>query len=300
MANVMDDEVLEKYRKAGQIAAEAREFGRELITEDASILEVVTKIEDLIIKRGARVAFPVNIAIDDIAAHYTPKHDETKLTFQRGNIVKLDVGAHIDGYIADTAITVEVSTRNWQDLIKASQNALEVAIEMIRPGVNIGQVGKAVAQTIAQFGFKPISNLTGHSMEKFKLHAGISIPNVEEYYPEKIEPGHVLAIEPFATDGAGEVKGYKMSNIYRYMREKTINDKDSNLILEKIRRYRKSLPFSERWCTRYLPNPNRALHKLAQTRIISMYPILKDKGGGMVSQTEHSVIVTDDGCEVYT
>ena len=137
-------------------------------------------------------------------------------------------------------------------------------------------------------------------MEKFKLHAGVSIPNIEEYYPEKIEPGHVLAIEPFATDGAGEVKGYKMSNIYRYMRDRTIKDKDANQILEKIKRYRKTLPFSERWCTRYLPNPNRALHKLAQARIISMYPILKDKGGGMVSQTEHSVIVTDDGCEVYT
>ncbi len=296
----MNDDIREKYLKAGQIARDARNLGVELIVEDASILDVVTKIEELIVKRGARVAFPVNIAIDDIAAHYTPRHDDKKMTFQRGNIVKLDVGAHIDGYIADTAVTIEVNTRNWQDLIKASREALEVAIDMVRPGVNLGLIGKAVAQTISQFGFKPISNLTGHSLEKFKLHAGISIPNVEEYYPEKVLTGHVLAIEPFATNGAGEVKGYKMSNIYRYNRDKLISDNDAKTLLTKIKSYRKSLPFSERWCTRYLPNPSKALHKLMQARIISMYPILKDKGNGMVSQAEHSVIVTKNGCEVIT
>jgi methionyl aminopeptidase len=300
MAIKLTDQELENYRKAGKIAKEARDHGAELIQENTSILEVVTKIEDMIVSRGARVAFPVNIAIDDIAAHYTPKHDDVKLTFQRGNVVKLDVGAHIDGYIADTAVTVEVSTRNWQDLINASREALDVAIDMVKPGVNLGHIGKAVAQTIMQFGFKPISNLTGHSLEQYKLHAGISIPNIEEYYPEKVEAGHVLAIEPFASNGAGEVKGYKMSNIYRYSRERVINDKDALFILSKIKKYRKSLPFSERWCTRYLKNPSRAIHKLMQARIIAMYPILKDKTGGMVSQTEHTVIVTKKGCEVIT
>jgi methionyl aminopeptidase len=296
----MDAEVRAKYYRAGKIAAEARDFGKKLIQENRSILEVVTKIEELIVKRGARVAFPVNIAIDDIAAHFTPKHDDTKLVFQRGNVVKLDVGAHLDGYIADTAVTVEVSTRNWRDLIKASKEALDVAIDMVRPGINLGHIGKAVAQTISQYGFKPISNLTGHSLEKYKLHAGISIPNVEEYYPEKVQVGQVLAIEPFATDGAGEVKGYKMSNIYRYVRDRTISNNDASFILSKIKSYRKSLPFSERWCSRYLPNPNKALHRLMQNRVISMYPILKDKGSGMVSQAEHSVIVTKDGCEIIT
>jgi methionyl aminopeptidase len=296
----MDPDVHEKYQRAGKIAAEAREFGKKLIVEDKPILDVVNQIEELIVKRGARVAFPVNIAIDDIAAHFTPRHDDSKLVFQRGNVVKLDVGAHLDGYIADTAVTVEVSTRNWQDLIKASEDALDVAIDMVRPSVKLNQIGKAVEQTINRYGFKPISNLTGHSLEQYKLHAGISIPNVEEFYPDKIEEGTVLAIEPFATDGAGVVKGYKMSNIYRFVRVRPVVDKNAQLILEKIKRYRRSLPFSERWCNRYLQNPNKALYKLAKARIISMYPILKDKGSGMVSQAEHSVIVTKNGCEVIT
>lgn len=296
----MDKDVLEKYRQAGTIAHEVREFGMKLIAEDVPMLEVVNKIEDQIVKRGARVAFPVNIAIDDVAAHFTPRHDDTRLTFQRGNVVKLDVGVHIDGYIADTAVTVEVSTRNWQDLIEASENALQVAIDMIKPGIDLGFVGEAVEQTISRYGFKPISNLTGHSLEQFKLHGGVSIPNVKEHTGEKVKLGQVLAIEPFATDGAGTVKGYKVSNIYRFVKERPIADNNAKLLLEKIMKYRKTLPFSERWCTRYIPNPNKALYKLIQARVISMYPILKDRNGGMVSQAEHSVIVTKDGCEVFT
>ncbi len=296
----MDPEILENYRKAGKIARYVREFGSELIKEDVPILDVVNKIEDLIVKRGGRVAFPVNVAIDDVAAHFTPRHDDDKLTFQYGNVVKLDVGAHVNGYIADTAVTVEIGTRRWQDLIKASSEALQVAIDMVKPGLDLGLVGKAVSQTIKAYGFKPISNLTGHSLEQFKLHAGISIPNVEEFEADIVAKGQVLAIEPFSTDGMGEVKGYKRSNIYRFVRDRPVVDNDSRLLLEKIMRYRRSLPFSERWCVRYLPNPNKALYKLIQKRAISMYPILKDKGGGMVAQTEHTIIVTSDGCEVIT
>jgi methionyl aminopeptidase len=296
----MDVEVREKYKLAGKIAHKAREFGKSIIKEDVTLLEVANKIEDFIVKGGARVAFPVNIAIDDVAAHFTPRHDDLKMVFQRGNVVKLDVGAHIDGFIADTAMTIEVGTNNWKDLIKASEDALEVAIDMIKPRVDLGLVGAAVEQTIKQYGFSPISNLTGHSLEQYKLHAGLSIPNVKEDNFGNVEEGQVIAIEPFATNGAGKVRGYKMSNIYRFVRNRPITNEDAELIMDKIKKYRKSLPFSERWCTRYLTKPNKALFKLVQNKVIAMYPILKDKDGGMVSQSEHSVIVTDSGCEVFT
>ena len=115
-----------------------------------------------------------------------------------------------------------------------------------------------------------------------------------------VEEGQVIAIEPFATDGAGKVRGYKMSNIYRFVRPRPMTNEDAELIMDKIKKYRKSLPFSERWCIRYLPKPNKALFKLVQNKVIAMYPILKDKDGGTVSQAEHSVIVTDGGCEVFT
>jgi methionyl aminopeptidase len=295
----MDENALNRYRLAGKITAEARDLGKNLIKHGTPYIDVVNAIEEYMVEKGARVAFPVNIAIDNIAAHYTPKHDE-KMTFQRGTLVKLDVGAHINGYIADTAVTVEVGTQNGRDLIKASQEALMVAIEMVRPGVNLGQVGKMVEQTITSYGFKPINNLTGHSLERYKLHAGISIPNVEEFNSGKVKAGDVLAIEPFATNGSGKVKSWKNSNIYRLIKPKITKNKDANKLLEVIQKYRRTLPFSERFAYKFVKRPDAALSKLRQIRAITMYPILIEKEDGLISQTEHTVIVTEDGCEIIT
>jgi len=295
----MDPEVEDKYRRAGKITAKARNYGAELIKEGASVLEVVTQIEEFILTNHGRIAFPVNIAIDDIAAHFTPAHND-KLVFERGNLVKLDVGVHVDGYIGDSAITVEVGTRNWNDLIKASSEALAVAVEMIRPGVNLSHLGRSVEQTITSYGFKPINNLTGHSLEQYKLHAGISIPNVEEYNNSQVREGDVLAVEPFSTNGAGRVKGYKKSNIYRFLKEVTVNSPDAQKLQRAIIVNRKGLPFSERWCYRYTKKAKKVLQKLVSDRGVTMYPILKDVNSGMVAQTEHTVLVTKDGCDILT
>ena len=295
----MENEILDKYRLAGKITAKARDVGKALIKDGVSYIHVVNEIEKYMVENGARVAFPVNMAIDNIAAHFTPKHDD-KLVFQRGNVVKLDVGAHLNGYIADTAVTVEVGTQTWRELIKASQDALMVAIEMIRPGVNLGQLGKMVEQTITSYGFKPISNLTGHSLERYKLHAGISIPNVEEYSTGKVRSGDILAIEPFATNGVGKVKSWRNSNIYRLIKPKITKNKDANNLLQAIQKYRRTLPFSERFAFKFVNGPDGALSKLRQVRAITMYPILIEKGDGIITQAEHTVIVTEDGCEIIT
>lgn len=295
----MDSDVLEKYRKAGKITAKALNYGAGLIKEGELVLDVVTKIEEFILKNEGRIAFPVNVAIDDVAAHFTPVHND-KLYFEQGNLVKLDVGVHLDGYIGDSAVTIEVGTRNWQDLIEASSNALDVAIEMIKPGVSLTLVGRAIEQTIESFGYKPISNLTGHSLEQYKLHAGISIPNVEEYNKGVIREGDVLAIEPFATNGAGRVKGFKKSNIYRFLKEVPLKSADAQRLLRAINVNRKGLPFSERWCYRYTKKAMRVLQKLVSERAVTMYPILKDVNNGMVSQKEHTVIVTENGSEIIT
>jgi methionyl aminopeptidase len=295
----MENEILDKYRQAGKITAKARDVGKALIKDGVTYIEVVNAIEKYMVENGARVAFPVNIAIDNIAAHFTPKHDD-KLVFHHGNVVKLDVGAHVNGYIADTAVTVEVGTQTWRELIKASQDALMVAIEMIRPGVNLGQVGKMVEQTITSYGFKPISNLTGHSLERYKLHAGISIPNVEEYNTGKVRSGDILAVEPFATSGVGKVKSWRNSNIYRLIKPKLTKNKDANKLLQAIQKYRRTLPFSERFAFKFINRPDSALSKLRQVRAITMYPILIEKGDGIITQAEHTVIVTEDGCEIIT
>jgi len=299
----MNDDVYEKYRRAGKIAAKARDHGAKLIKEGVSYLEVATSVESEITKKGAGLAFPVNLSINELAAHFTPRHDNSQLIFKKGDVVKLDVGSHIDGYIADTALTVEVGTNNYADMIKASRNALEKGIEMMRANVNLSDVGKVIGETIASYGYRPIDNLTGHSLEKYNLHSGLSVPNVSGTQIGRPKVGDVLAIEPFATDGAGHVVSGVGSNIYRYdpsIGSRIIRDSKSRSLAATLRNKFNTLPFAERWCVDILPNVDLSLKKLLFARCIKHYPQLIDSGKGIVTQAEHTVIVNEDGCEITT
>lgn len=299
----MDDNIYEKYKCAGKIAAEVRDSGAELIKPRVSFLEVANHVESAIKEKGAGIAFPVNISLNEIAAHYSPRHDDT-LVFKKGDIVKLDVGIHIDGYIADTAITVEVGTNNHDDMIKASNDALDNAIGLVKSGVDLSEIGKVVEETISSYGYRPIDNLTGHSLKQYELHSGMSVPNVSNM-SSKVKPqdGDVLAIEPFATNGAGHVISGKGSNIYlcsKSFRSKIIRDNRSKILFDKMRTKFKTLPFAQRWYEELFPNSDLALKKLSFLGLIKHYPQLIDAKNGIVTQKEHTVIVKEDGCEVIT
>ena len=299
----MDDEVFKKYQLAGKIAKDARDYGKNEIKSGISFLDVVSKVESKIIENGAGLAFPVNISINEIAAHYSPKHDDT-LVFKNGDVVKLDVGAHVDGYIADTAVTVEVGTSKYIDLIKASSDALDNILDFIKPGIALFEIGKIVEETISSYNFKPIDNLTGHSMKRYILHTGLSVPNVpNKSYRAKIKVGDVLAIEPFASNGAGHVNTGEGSNIYicrDSINLRLLRNKKSRIIFNKVKNKFKTLPFAERWFEESFSNSEIILKKLLFSGLIKQYPQLIDAKRGIVSQKEHTVILTEDGCEVIT
>jgi methionyl aminopeptidase len=302
----MDDAVYESYRRAGKIAANARDYGAKLVKKGVSYLEVANKIESKIIESGAGLAFPVNISINEVAAHFSPRHDDTTSVFKKGDVVKLDVGAHVDGYIADTALTVEVETNNNSDLIKASRQALEKAVDVMKVNASLSDVGRTIEETIVSHGHKSIDNLTGHSLSRYNLHSGLSVPNVSEKLNRgKLKSEDVLAVEPFATNGAGHVISGENSNIYRYIgsvNSRLIRDPKTRLLAMKINKNFNTLPFAERWCKDILPNTDVSisLRKLLLTGCIKQYPQLIDADKGVVTQAEHTVIIHEDGCEVTT
>jgi methionyl aminopeptidase len=283
---------------AGKIAKEALLLARELAREGYPLLELAEKVEGLIRSRGAKCAFPINICLNSQAAHYTPA-DGDRLRFVRGDLVKLDVGVHVNGFIADTATTVEISTSNWTSLIRASADALDAALEMIAPGIEVGAIGGAIENAILASGFRPVRNLTGHSMERNNLHAGITVPNIASKDRSKLLPGMAVAIEPFATDGKGEVGDGKNGNIYRVVREHGVLG-GSDRFLEALVREFDHLPFASRWCASIDKNYPTLLKKNWMHRKIHGYPILTEVASGMVSQAEHSVLILDDEVIVYT
>ena len=299
----MDNATYEKYKQAGRIAAEARDYGVSLLKPGVRLLEVASCVEDHILKNGAGLAFPVNIALNALAAHYSPTHDDPR-TFQKGDVVKLDVGAHMDGYIADTAVTVELGTHQYADLIRASDDALTKVINVFTTHLPLSEAGKTIESTITSYGFKPIENLMGHGLKRYELHSGISIPNVGALGGKStLHDGDVIAIEPFATNGAGHVTSSQGSNIYLCkdtLKAKFIRDNKTKLVCEKIRNNFGSLPFAQRWYHTLFPKDDLTMKKLMILGVVKQYPQLVEAKGGMVTQKEHTVIVREDGCEVIT
>ncbi len=286
------EEIIEKYRKAGKILSEVRSEAVKKVKEGVSLLSVAEFTENMIREKGGEPAFPVNISRNDEAAHSTPSFDD-KSVFGK-DIVKLDIGVHIDGYIADTAVTVDLS--GHPELVKAAEKALSDALKSIHAGINTSDIGGVIEEAITSFGYKPIINLTGHGLAQYIQHAPPSIPNKKLPHGVALEEGDIVAIEPFATDGAGKIYDAGNAEIYHIVSERPVRHPSARKLLEKIKEYR-TLPFAKRWLGN---NVDFAVLALVKANIIQPYPILKEAGGGLISQAEHTIIVTADGCEVIT
>ena len=287
-------ETLEKYRQAGRILKEVREAAAGRVQKGAKLLDVADAIEADIVARGGKPAFPVNISLDAEAAHDTPEPGDLRVFAD--DIVKLDIGVHIDGYIADTAVTVDLSGN--PDLVKASETALEEAIKVVRAGASTADIGAAIEAAIDGFGFRPIYNLTGHGLEQFVQHAPPSIPNRKIGQGITLQAGQVIAIEPFATDGVGIVVEGHYAEIFGLTALKPVRLPWERDMLKAIQAF-DGLPFARRWLAD-LKRSEKTLDALLRAGIIHAYPVLIEQAGGMVSQAEHTLIVTEDGCEVTT
>ena len=209
----MEADELAKWRHAGELARDALQYGRKLIVAEGAVLSAVTRIEDYVRRNDGGLAFPVNIATDEEAAHWTPS-SRTDRRFAAGELVKLDVGVEIDGYIGDNALTVEIDGSRHDELCAAALKGLEQVIELAAPGVTTGVLGSAVQATIEACGLRPVANLTGHGIKRYDLHSGLSIPSVGGHRGTALRKDDVIAVEPFATNGAGRVGGKRNSNIY--------------------------------------------------------------------------------------
>lgn len=294
--------MLKCYTRAGRIAAEVRSEAKEIVKEGVLLLEICEKIEASIKKKGGELAFPCNVCLNEIAAHYSSPPNDAK-TVPKNAIVKIDLGVHVDGYIADTATTVSFNPE-FDGMVYAVNEALKQAIKAVRPGVKTAQIGEVVQKVAERYGLKPIWNLTGHQMSKYVLHTGKAIPNVPKFEFAKINAGEVFAIEPFFTlsSGRGEIRGTDDSYIFRLQRERDVKSAVSKDLLNKIKTNFRSLPFSKRWLDRLMPREevDVAFEELLAAKNLMAYPVLVEAGGKTVVQAEHTVIVTEDGCLVTT
>ncbi len=298
----LPEEVFQKYRRAGRIAAEVRERVRDLVREGMLIIDLCEKVA-LIQEKGGQPAFPCNVSVNEIAAHYTsPPGDGRRIP--RWSLVKVDLGVHVDGFIADTAVTVCFDPEK-ENLVHTAEEALKKAVEILRPGLPISQFGSAIQEVIRARGAKPVSNLTGHQVERYLIHMGKALPNVSNHFSvAKVNVGEVYGVEPFVTtaDAAGRVESSREKCIFQLSRRKPPRDPHAKMLLSYIEKNFHTLPFAERWLQGALPS-NRykaAFSKLLSSKSLTAYPVFIEASGKPVAQAEHTVLITEDGCLVLT
>jgi methionyl aminopeptidase len=294
-------EVEEQYFKAGKIAAKIREQIHVEVKPGVKVIDICERVESMTRQLGGGIAFPCNVDINQVAAHYvSPLGDQT--TIQQGQVVKVDIGVHVDGYIADTAITICLDPV-LNPMVKAAEEALAVAISMVKAGIRASDIGATIEHTIKNRGFKPIRNLTGHKLGRYIVHAGRSIPNVRGFDLHRLEEGEVYAIEPFTvlSNAVGEVRDGAPSHIYRFEKRRAFEGA-SKQMLAYIQQEYKTLPFCSRWLLTRFPGQEgrNAFDDLLNSHCVMSYPQLIEKSGGPVAQAEHTVVVQKEGCQITT
>jgi len=282
----------EKILKAGEIGKKVKEYAKTLVKKDVPLLEIAEKIENKIVELGGKPAFPTNLSINEIAAHYTPSYnDETKAY----GLLKVDMGVHIDGWVADFAFSVDLENKEEnKKLIEASEKALREAIRKAKAGSSLGEIGKAIQEAIEDYKFSPIVNLTGHEMDEYQLHAGLAILNINNPKKEKLGKG-LYAIEPFSTNGSGKIYEGKPSGIYQLVNDRNIRSSAAREVLDFIINEYQTLPFCSRWLVKKFGTKALiALSQLESNENINQYPQLIEVSKGKVAQSENTILIDNE------
>ena len=290
------------YVQAGKIAGEVRENVRKTDWIGKTVFEICEHVENEIRKRGAKCAFPVNTSINEVAAHYTAEPND-ELTITDDDLVKIDLGAQINGYIADTAVTVCYNPE-YDDLVQAAERSLSNAMSMIKVGVKSSDVGRTIEKTIKQMGFLPFANLSGHSLDQYTIHAGKSVPNIWSIGSFTFDENQAFACEPFVTtgEGLGFVHEGKVKNIFAISSRKKTKDKEVDKMLDFIWQNFNLLPFALRWLTKEWEEKEARilLETLVRKKAVHAYPVLVEGNGKRVTQAEHTFIPNENGVTITT
>ena len=290
----LDDETMEKYREAGSVLRQVLDEAAEKVEPGVTQLSVAEFAEDRIRELADGCAFPANISVDEEASHASPGRDDD--TEFGEEMVCLDCGVHVDGYIADAAVTVDLSGN--PELVEAAEEALDAALDAVGPGVETGEVGAEIEDVIRGYGYTPVLNLSGHGVAQWDAHTGPTIPNRGTERGVELEVGDVVAIEPFATTGSGKVSEGTNAEIYSLENDRSVRNRAARQVLDQVKDEYKTLPFAARWLEG--SRSEMAVRRLEQQGVLHGYPVLKEDDGELISQAEHTVVVTEDGCEIIT
>lgn len=293
----MNKKDFEDYCKAGEILKKTKEYIKERIKKELFLIEIAELIEDKIKELGGELAFPVNLSLNEIAAHYTPSfEDKTKAE----GLLKIDMGVEVNGCIADSAFSIDLTEdKRYEEMIKLNRKILDETILSLNLNSRVCDVGNKIYSLLKGKKFNIIKNLTGHCLERYLIHASPSISNVPNENQTLLKD-KAIAIEPFLTTGVGEVIEGKLSEIFMLVEEKKVRDNETRKLLDFIIKEYKTKPFCKRWLIKKGFKTNFPLQFLVKEKILYNFPILIEKSRGIVSQEEETVVFFENKVVVTT
>lgn len=280
------------WAKAARIAAEVLDFGKGLLKNGASVLEVSDTVDAEIYKRGGKPAWATQISFDHVAAHQCAEPNDERVF--DNNVIKMDVGVRIDGFIGDNAVTVDLSGKH-SDLVKCSRDALDTVTKILQPGATLSEIGRSIQDTITSYGFSPVRNLSGHTISRNIIHDSPSIPNIDTGDSTELTEGQVIAIEPFATNGDGVIYEADKGNLFALVGSRPVRSPFAREIRDYVKKEYGTFPFTTRWLAKQfgLGKTNLALRELMRVGNLRAHPPLIEQAKGLVSQAEHTFLIGD-------
>jgi len=306
-------DVVTKYKTAADIANKAMEQVVKECTPDKKIVDICSfgdkAITDLTAnvykstKLEKGVAFPTCISVNNLVGHYSPLADDTA-TLKDGDLVKIDLGVHIDGFITVMAHTLIVTTHpetattgRKADVIAAAHYAAECAHRLIKPGKKNTEVTDAIAKCAEQFKCQPVEGVLSHQMKRFVIDGNRVIINkatlehkVEEF---EFEEGEVYSVDIVMSTGEGKPKETETrTTIFKRAVDQSylLKMKASRYVFNEINARFPTLPFTLRALDE--KRARLGITECLKHDLVNPYPVLFEKEGEFVAQFKFTLLIT--------
>ncbi len=280
------------YVKAGAIVKRALARAHLSAYVGMPITELAELIERDITRQGALPAFPVGLALNNAVAYHTP-NSATNEVLQAGDLLKVDVGAHVCGYIVDTAVTWEIGATSHAPLIRAAERALTSALALMREGVTACSIARHLERCAVREGLWHVCNSHGHSIERFTLHGPTTVAS---HVRSAFYTGDVVAIEVTLAKRAkitqaGDTEIYSL----RPLRDGPTLSLEAHNVYSRLQALYGTLPFSLRWIEKTGRIDCAEVRELANRGGLVSYSPLIEAQGRSVVHVERTVFVTRGG-----
>lgn len=306
--------------ESARIAASAHKAVRQnlqaVIKPGMTLLEIAEFVENgtrTMLGQGLNkgIGFPTGLSLNSCAAHDSPNPKSKPVVLTNSDILKVDFGTHVNGYIIDSAFTVCFNP-DYNNLLMAARESVYECLKIAGPDALMREIGEKAEEIIRSYELsidgrpvpiRPVSNLNGHSINQYRIHGGKYVPIIKQSgNKSRMEPGEFFAIETFATTGTGYVNEKGDCSHYMLENPNAHSKLDGGKSLMKyIQETFGTLPF----CKRYIDpvankSPDAYVSYLTKIGGIEAYPPLYDSPGSLVAQFEHTLYVTESGIEVLS